>query len=271
MSNNFRYQPFVAVSGNLGRKVPIVEIVLSSHEQENFPTTSLEENCIEFEFQTDRNCYIALRQSFLALKLKFVKGRGYDTYKSKEKKKEHKDESVDFTETGDDDEELARLSYVNNKMNSIFSNVEMYINNQQIYNSNGLYAHKSYISNNFKGAITEYKGVLLCEGHDSEQDAEDITDPLHDPFSTGRMKLLSRADGFMSYGKLGNDFFSTSELLYPNMKVNLRAIRARPNFYMVSDNPNVLSGIVDFSLYTCRINLKDDYHTKEWTFSLMFV
>ena len=55
MSNNFRYQPFVAVSGNLGEKVPVVDDVLSSHEQEIYPTTSLDENCIEVEFQTDRN------------------------------------------------------------------------------------------------------------------------------------------------------------------------------------------------------------------------
>ena len=76
------------------------------------------------------------------------------------------------------------------------------------------------------------------------------------------MKLLSRPDCFMLYGKLGIDFFSTSELLYPNMKVRLRLIRARPNFYMISDNPNVSLGIVDCSLYTCRIALKDDYHKK---------
>ena len=49
-------------------------------------------------------------------------------------------------------------------MHSIFSNVDVYINNQQIYNSEGLYAHKSYISNNFKAVISEYKGVLHCEG-----------------------------------------------------------------------------------------------------------
>ena len=157
----------------------------------------------------------------MALKLKFVKGRGYDTYESKEKKKEHKEESVVFTETGTDDsdeeEEVARVTYVNNILHSIFSNVEVYINNQQIYNSNGLYAHKSYISNNFKGAITEYKGVLHYEGYDYEQDPEDIANPLPDPFFTRRMKLLSRPDGFMLYGKLGIDFFSTSELLYPNM------------------------------------------------------
>ena len=184
-NNNFRYQLSMAVSGILGGKVPIVDDVLSLHEQEIYPTTSLNENCIEVEFQTDWNYYVDLRQSFLALKLKFDKGRGYDTYESK--KKEHKDESVVFTETGDDDseeKEVARVTYVNNILHSIFSNVEVYIKNQQIYNSNGLYAHKSYISNNFKGAITEYKGVLHCEGYDYEQDPEDIANPLPDPFST---------------------------------------------------------------------------------------
>ena len=92
-------------------------------------------------------------------------------------------------------------------MHSIFSNVEVYINNQQIYNSNGLYAHKSYIANNFKAAVSEYKGILHCEGYDYEQDPEDIANPLPDPFFTRRMKLLSRPDGFMLYGKLGIDFF----------------------------------------------------------------
>ena len=204
-----------------------------------------------------------MRQSFLALKLKFVKRRGYDTYESKEKKKEHKDESVAFTETGTDDEEeeeVARNTYVNNIMHSIFSNVEVYTNNQQIYN--GLYAHKSYISNKFKAAIPEYKGVLHCEGCDYEQDPEDIINPLSDPFFTRRMKLLSIRDGFMLCGKLEIDFFSRSELLYPNMKIRVRLIRARPTFYMISDNRNVILGIVDCSLYTRRIALKDDYHKK---------
>ena len=63
-----------------------------SHEQEIYPTTSLDENCIEFEFQTDRNYYVDLRQTFLALKLKLVRGRGYETYDIKEVKKEHKEE-----------------------------------------------------------------------------------------------------------------------------------------------------------------------------------
>ena len=139
----------------------------------------------------------------------------------------------------------------------------MYINNQQTYNPNGLFAQKSYISNNFKGAISEYKGVLHREGYDYEElPDENIEVPLSEPIFTRRMKMLSRPYGFMFYGKLGVNFFSTSELLYPNQKITLRLIRARPNFYIISDNPNVTLGNVDCSLYTHRTALKDDYHKK---------
>ena len=109
----------------------------------------------------------------------------------------------------------------------------MYINNQQSYNSHGLYAHKSYISNNFKGAICQCKGVLHCEGYDYEEFPDEIMEaPLSEPFFTNRMKMLSRPDGFMLFGKLGVDFFSTSELLYPNMKKRLRLIRAEPDLIL---------------------------------------
>ena len=139
----------------------------------------------------------------------------------------------------------------------------MYINNHQIYKSNGLYAHKPYTSNNFKWAISEYKGILHCEGYDYEELLDELMEaPLSEPFFTRKLKMLRRPDGFMLYGKMGVDFFTTSELLYPKMKFRLRLIRARPNFYMISDNPNVILGIVVCSLYTRRIALKDDYHKK---------
>ena len=73
MSSIFRYQSFVAVSGNLGGKVPVVDDVLSSHEQEIYLVTSRDEKCIEIDFKTDRNCYVDLGQTYLALKLKLVR------------------------------------------------------------------------------------------------------------------------------------------------------------------------------------------------------
>ena len=133
----------MAVSGNLGWKVPVVDDVLSSHEQEIYPTTSLDENCIEFEFQTDRNYYVDLSQTYLALKLKLFRGRGYETYNSEKVKKEHKEEAkADEVETAEEEAPVPLVTHVNNILHSVFSNVEVYIKNQQIYNCNGLYAHK---------------------------------------------------------------------------------------------------------------------------------
>ena len=181
-------------------------------------------------------------------------------------KKEHKGDTV-FTETGDDDVEFVEedegvtlITHVNIILHSMFSKEELYINDHQIYNSNGLFAHKSHNSNNFKTTLSEYKGVSHCEGFDFEEDRKNLLDG---PFFTGRMKLYSRLDGFMLYGKLGIDFLTNSEKLYPDMKVRIRLIRARPNFYTISEKPNVSLGIVECSLYTRRVMLKEDYHKKK--------
>ena len=74
MSSIFRQQPFVAVFGNLGGKVPVVDDVLSSHEHEIYPTNSLDENCIEFEFQTDPNYYVNLRQTYYSFETETCQG-----------------------------------------------------------------------------------------------------------------------------------------------------------------------------------------------------
>ena len=103
----------------------------------------------------------------MALKLKLVRGRDYETYKTKEVKKERKEEAkAEEEETAEEEAPVPLVTHVNNILRSIFTNDEVYINNQQICNSNGLYAHKSYISINFKGAISEHKEFLHTEGYD---------------------------------------------------------------------------------------------------------
>ena len=138
----------------------------------------------------------------MAWKLEFVKGRGYETYSSKDVKKEHKEETkADEEATTEEQQEapIPLVTYVNSILHLFFSKVEGYINNQQIYNSNRLYARKFYISKNFKGAISEYKGVSQCEVYDCEDFSDEIMEaPLPEPFFTRRKKMLSRPDSFMS-------------------------------------------------------------------------
>ena len=73
----------------------------------------------------------------------------------KQKKEDNEEAKAKEEETAEDEAPVPLVIHVNNILHSFFSNVEVYINNQQIYNSNGLYAHKFYLSKNFKGAISE--------------------------------------------------------------------------------------------------------------------
>ena len=155
-------------------------------------------------------------------------------------RKEHKQEAKTDEETAEEEQEdpVLLVIHVNNVMQSIFPNIEVYITIQHIYNSNGLSTRKSYISNNFKGAISEYKGIFHCQGHDYvEFFDETMAIPLCEPSFTRTMEMLNRPDGFMLYGNLLVDFFSTSELLNPNMKNILQLIRARPGFTWLATTP----------------------------------
>ena len=80
-------------------------------------------------------------------------------------------------------------------------------------------------------------------------------------FSQGEWKCL--ADPMASCCMVnGCWLFLHLWIVISKLEIRLRLIRARPNFYMISDNPNVSFGIVDYSLYTRRSALKDHYHRK---------
>ena len=105
-----------------------------------------------------------------------------------------------------------------------------------VYNANGLYPHKAQVSNEFNWSAVSNKGILACHGYSFEEnpDAFDMY-----PF-TDRGNSLGTEITFSLYGKLAIDFFTCEKLLLPITKVRVKIIRARPNFYMLSDNPNVI-------------------------------
>ena len=141
----FLVQLCVEVPGNLGGKVPVADDVLSSHEQKICLTTSLEERCVKFEFQTDRNYYVILKQNHLALKLKKVKGQGswLRNIQYQRSQKGAKKETKAEEETENEEGPIHLVTHVNNILSSIFSKVEVCINNQQSYNLKRLYPHNS--------------------------------------------------------------------------------------------------------------------------------
>ena len=72
-------------------------------------------------------------------------------YSTKEVRKEYREEAKANEKTKEEEESPVPLvTHLNIILHSNFSNAKVYIKYQQIYNSNGLYAHKSYIAINLK-------------------------------------------------------------------------------------------------------------------------
>ena len=130
--SNFRYGHFTNSCSEIFDKIPVLEPIESSHVQEVYPSTSLDESSIEFEFETDRSIYLDMRDIHLQIKVGLQKGRLFDDFM---KKDEHGKADMGMSFTDDD---LHYLTHVNNLLHSLFSNCEVYLNNQQVYNSNGL-------------------------------------------------------------------------------------------------------------------------------------
>ena len=103
----------------------------------------MDKSSIEFKFETDRSICLDVRDIHLEIRVDLQKGRLFDDFM---KKGEHEkaDMGMFFT-----DNDLPYLTHVNNLLHSLISNCEVYLNNQQVYNSNSLIGHKAFISKEF--------------------------------------------------------------------------------------------------------------------------
>ena len=84
---------------------------------------------MEFEIASDNNVYIDPGDINLSLAVKIEKGNDGD-------------EKLEWDETEKTGDEVG---FINNVMHSLFKNCEVFVNQQSISESNGLYAHKAYV------------------------------------------------------------------------------------------------------------------------------
>ena len=122
--SNFRYGHFTNSCLEIFDKIPVLESTESSHVQEKYNSTSLDESSIEFEFETDRSIYLDMRDIHLQIKVDLQKGRLFDDFM---KKDEHEKTDMGMSFTDDD---LHYLTHANNLLHSLFSNCEVYLKNQ---------------------------------------------------------------------------------------------------------------------------------------------
>ena len=113
-----------------------------------------------------------MRDNHFQIKVGLQKGRLFDDLM---KKDEHGKPDMGMSFTDDD---LHYLTHVNNLLHSLFSNCEVYLNIQQVYNSNGLYGHKALISNEFNASTRNNEGILACHGYEFAKEPSDFDENL---------------------------------------------------------------------------------------------
>ena len=77
----------------------------------------------------------------------------------------------------------------------------MYLNSQQVYNSNGLYGNKALFSNEFNASTRNNEGILACHGYEFEIESSEYE---KSPF-IDREEELPLKIGSTYYGNLAVD------------------------------------------------------------------
>ena len=109
------------------------------------------------------------------------------------------------------DDDLHYLIHVNTLLHSLFSNCEVYLNNQQVYNSKCLYGLNALISNEFNASTKSNEGILACHGHEFEKEPSNFQ---KSPFIDREKEVLMK-NGTTYYCKLTFDLFQCEKLLLP--------------------------------------------------------
>ena len=178
--------------------------------QQTFPVNSFIEASIDFQIETDRNVFLDLYDTFLSLKFKLVKDGNQSVV------------------------EAENNFMVNNIMHSLFSNLEVYFNNEQLYSSNGFYAQKSFLSNEFSATQGTKDSISVCQGYLNQEQPNYVDDEaFKERKKTGTQEEIN------CYGRLHADIFTCDRLLLPNVNVRFKLIRSRLSFYLISDLDDV--------------------------------
>ena len=205
--------------------------ILWSNEQQIFPTNSLNESTIEFQLETDRNIFTDLRSTRLFIRRIIIKG----------------------DRTSLDNAEVTIL--VNNALHSLFSNCEVYPNNEQVHSANSLHAHQAFVSTKFSGTNGIKESLSQCQGYRCVIEPNYFTKR---PFTD--VVFQKDKDEFIFYGPLAIGLFACETFLLPNVTVRLKLIRSSPAFYMIDTGGlNSEAIVLEACLFTRHVAISDNW------------
>lgn len=177
---------------------------------------------IEYNTKSNKADFIDLTQTFLALKLKILKADGTPP------------------DPADGDGVIPNASKVfpvNYLSGAMFKDVEVYIGNKLISNSDSHYAYKAY----FESLLTYSKQVQVTLGvmggfHKDDKDFNEVTafDGTHNSGAKARFVKAQFGKSFQLICKIHNDIFNQGKKFPGDVPLKIRFIRNEENFCLMA-------------------------------------
>lgn len=201
---------------------------------EHHPLAALSRNSpIEFSIRSNSLEYIDLANTYLHVGAKIV--------------------NEDGSPLGAD----AQVAPVNYFLHSLFSQVDMYLNDTLITNSNSLYPYRAYIESTLSYSDEAKKGQLTAAMYYA--DTPGYLDSILDTENAGlkKRKAMTAASRTVDmYGRLHTDMMSQNRFLLNGVDVKIRLTPSKHTFNQMSDGTKTtVSVITHASLFVRKVKL----------------
>ncbi len=203
---------------------------------EKLPISSLGDGPIEFQITPEQDEYIDVGRTFLYLKVKITK----------------KDKS--------DLEATSKVGPVNLLFHTLWSQIDVHLNDKLITPSENTYPYKAYLetllSYGYDAKASQLASQLWYDdvGSLNSIDPYDETDPVNTGF-VERSKLFSTSKSVEMYGRLHCDIFQQERYLPHGVKMKIKLTPSSEAFHLMSDTNAYTTVIQDASLFVRMVKL----------------
>ena len=186
---------------------------------------------LEFNISGSGDEYMDLGSSYLHVKAKIVKADGKP-----------------LTDTD-------KVAPINLVLHSLFSQVDVSLNERIISPSTNTYPYRAYIETLLNYGEDAKKSLLTCEGFYKDTKPSDLTIPGTNEGLKKRYELTKNSQVLDMIGQLHCDIFQQNRLLLNLVDLKIKMIRSTPNFCLISseETPDYKIVLEHASLYIRKV------------------
>ena len=193
---------------------PTMTSMQESQWVEHFPVASIaNDSPIEFMIPPQTEFWTDLSQSFLYVKFKII-------------------QAADDSALAND----ANIAPVNNFLHSMFSNIDLYLNNKLITSGSNNYPYRAYIENLLSYSPESKKTHLRAGELWIKDTAGHMTDAQTEGNNAGakqRIAAIAESKTVELFGRLHLDVFLQEKYLPNGVEIRLRLNKSRPEFCII--------------------------------------